>query len=460
MSLRTRIAALTAGAVAVAVLFVAVGAWVLVRRELRQQVDETLVRRVTTARRPGALELGGPRGGRGGPFGGLDDSAQMIDASGGVLIPATQSQQIPVSPRDIAVAARTEAPYLRDERVDGAHLRVLTAPAGQSHAVMLARDLAEVDATLRGFLFVAILLASLGVAGAAAAGLVVARRAVTPVERLTSAAEHVAATKKLDATIEIEGTDELARLGRSFNEMLDALSQSREQQRRLVADASHELRTPLTSLRTNVEVLARQPSMPAAERKRLLADLTSELEELSALVGELVDLATDTRNGDEEQAVEFRLDELVESVVERARRRTGRTILIDSSEATVEARPVALERAVSNLVDNAAKWGPPDEPITVIVARGMEVRGKLSGLSRTVKVEVRDRGPGIAEADRPHVFDRFYRATSARSMPGSGLGLAIVKQVVEDHGGRVWAEGAEDGGARVGFEIPVLSADS
>ena len=448
MSFRTRIAALTAGAVAVVVLLVAFGAWVLVRRELRQQVDETLIRRVRAGER---IQLRpGQRPGERLPFElGLDNTAQLVSSDGSVLLAATAEQEIPVSERDLAVASGTQRAYLHDARVDGAHLRVLTAPAGPGRAVLLARDLTEVDATLRNLTLIVLVLGGLGIAGAAAAGLVVARRAVAPVERLTGAAEHVARTKDLSASIDVEGTDELARLGTSFNEMLAALHESREQQRRLVADASHELRTPLTSLRTNVEVLTKQSSLPAAERKKVLADLRSELEELSALVGELVALATEQR-ADDEEVVDVQLDELVAGVVARARRRTGRTIELTATGSLVRGRPLGLERAVTNLLDNAAKWGPPGEPIDVTVDGG--------------RVEVRDRGPGIAEADRPYVFDRFWRATAARSMPGSGLGLSIVKQVVESHGGRVFAQAPPDGagGVVVGFEIPThgLSDDS
>jgi two-component system sensor histidine kinase MprB len=441
MSLRTRIAALTAGAVAVAVLFVAIGGWVLVRRELRSQVDEGLVRRMRAGER---LELPGPGPGPRAraifevP---LDNMAQVIESGGDVVLTTSEGHHLPVTEHDLAVAAGTQPPYLHDERVDDVHVRMLTAPLPGQRAVMLARSLTEVDATLRGFAIVLLLLSGLGVAGAAGAGMLVARRAVTPVEKLTGAAEHVARTKDLSAAIEVEGSDELSRLGRSFNEMLSALSESRDQQQRLVADASHELRTPLTSLRTNIEVLTRQPKMGAAERARVLADLQSEVEELSALVGELVSLATEAKS-DEEEVAEVSLDGLVASVVDRARRRSGRTIVVTSSESLVQGRPLALERAIANLVDNATKWGPPDQPVDVVVRDG--------------RVEVRDRGPGIAPEDRPMVFDRFWRATAARSLPGSGLGLSIVKQVVDAHGGRVWASAAPDGGpgALVGFEIP------
>lgn len=432
-------AALVAGAVAVAVIVVSVGAWVLVRRELRNQVDEGLVRRASVNRIGFDVRSGPP----GGPFTanpfGLDNAIQLINTSGDVVAPAGSSVKLPVTDRDLAVAAGTEDPFLYDVRVRGQHLRVITARIAPGRAVQMARDLSEVDGTLRGFAFVLMVLASLGIAGAAGAGLLVARSALSPVGKLTDAVEHVARTKELDTSIDVDRSDELGRLARSVEVMLVAIKESKEQQRRLVADASHELRTPLTSLRTNAEVLSRNPDMDPVERNKVLTDLRTELEELSALVGELVALATETRSGDDEEIVEVHLDEIAAGVVERAHRRTGRTINLDAAETVVLGRPLALERAITNIVDNATKWGPPDEPIDVVV--------------RDRRVEVRDRGPGIADEDRAFVFDRFYRATSARSLPGSGLGLAIVKQVAESHGGRAWAEGAEGGGAKVGFEV-------
>jgi two-component system, OmpR family, sensor histidine kinase MprB len=444
-TLRGRIAALTAGAVAAAVLAVSLSAWVLVRNELRRQVDDGLRQRAAAAlRTPGRLVLedlpltSGPRSVIG--QWGLDNTAQIIDAHGAVLLPASPDAELPVTEHDLAVAAGDETSYFRDVSVEDENLRLLVAQIGPEHALILARSLAEVDGTLRNFAILLGLLAALGVAGAAGAGVMVARSALQPVERLTHAAEHVARTKELDAAIEVDRTDELGRLATSFNEMLTALATSRAEQQQLVADASHELRTPLTSLRTNIEVLQRQPDMDPAQREKLLADVRSEMEELTALVSELVDLATEARGADIEEATQLHLDEIVDVVVERAKRRSGREIGVISQTSAVEGRPLALERAISNLVDNAIKWGPPAEPIEIEVAEG--------------KVEVRDRGPGIAAEDRDHVFDRFYRATTARPMPGSGLGLSIVKQVVDTHGGRVWASSRNGGGAAVGFEIP------
>jgi two-component system, OmpR family, sensor histidine kinase MprB len=461
LSLRTRIAALTAGAVAVAVLVVVLAAYILAERELRSQVDEGLIRRVIAGRAGiGGFADDPTRVRRGSPYFdevfGLDNAVQVILANGQVLVSASPTQRLPVSERDLEVASGFAREYLHDETVRGVHLRVITAQIVPGQAVQIARALVEVDATLRGFAFVLSALAALGVAAAAGAGLLVARRAVTPVERLTAAAEHVARTKELSARIDAHRADELGRLARAFNEMLQALDTSREQQRRLVADASHELRTPLTSLRTNIEVLSRVTDIGPDDRERLLADVSSELEELSTLVAELVELATEQRDEDTEEPMELHLDEVVASAVERTQRRAEQPVVLDSAPVPVHGRPLALERAVTNLLDNAVKWGPPDGPIDVTVNMNGE------GMAR---VEVLDRGPGIDEEDRARVFDRFFRAMSARSMPGSGLGLSIVKHVVEQHGGRVWANERPGGGAAIGFEIPAaltgaISSDS
>jgi two-component system sensor histidine kinase MprB len=267
----------------------------------------------------------------------------------------------------------------------------------------------------------------------------VSRGAVQPVARLTEAAEHVAATRELEVPITVSRRrDEIGRLAASFNSMLAALASSRAQQRRLVADAGHELRTPLTSLRTNMELLARAPNLPTADRTEVLTDARHELEELSTLVGELLDLAADAPP---EQAVKVRLDEVVGECVERFRRRTGREVALVAEPTPAFGKPGGLARAVGNLLDNAHKWSPPEAAVEVLVGRG--------------RVEVRDHGPGIDPTDLPHVFERFYRSAAARGTPGSGLGLSIVQQVAEEHGGGAFAAATDGGGALVGFEIAV-----
>ncbi len=302
----------------------------------------------------------------------------------------------------------------------------------------MARDLTETDAFLSGLQTRLILIGGSAVLLAAVLAWFVSRRAVRPVAVLTRAAEHVAATRDLEVPIEVTRRDEIGRLAASFNTMLAALASSRSQQRRLVADAGHELRTPLTSLRTNIEVLARVSDMPAADRAELLADARQELEELSALVAELVDLAADAPP---EPEVSVRLDEVVGEAVERFRRRSGREVLLAAEETPLEGKPGRLARAVANLLDNAGKFSPPETPVEVTLRGG--------------RLEVRDHGPGIDPADLPRVFGRFYRAVGARTTPGSGLGLAIVDEVAREHGGRAFAANAEGGGAVVGFEVPL-----
>jgi two-component system sensor histidine kinase MprB len=270
-------------------------------------------------------------------------------------------------------------------------------------------------------------------------GLWVARRALRPVDELTRTVEHVTATQDLDTTIDVEHDDEVGRLASGFNQMMQSLRRSRLDQEQLVRDAGHELRTPLTALRTNVEMLARSDGMPAEQRRHLVETATEEIGELSKLVGELVTLAADDDAADEPLAT-VDLEELTADVVARFERRTGRTIALESSPCEVTGRAAALERAVSNLVDNALKWSPPDSLVRVTVTED--------------GVAVSDSGPGISDEDKPHVFDRFYRSTEARTTPGSGLGLAIVAKVVGQHGGTVYVEDAPGGGATVGFRLP------
>jgi two-component system sensor histidine kinase MprB len=452
MSLRIRLT-LIIGAVAAAVLAaIAWAAYASARDEARGEIDAFLQDRalvVSTMRdmeggMRGMFMMEGPRpGGPRGPAGLVRDDVvvQAVTTDSVIVLAPSTEPVLPVDDTDLAVADGTSAAVLRDVDHDGVHYRMLTTPGPEGMAVQLARDLTETDAFL-GDLRTRLLLA--GIAGVAAIAVVawfLARRALTPVARLTGAAEHVAATTDLDTPIEVGGGDEIGRLGTAFNSMLAALATSRRQQERLIADAGHELRTPLTSLRTNIEVLAaRTAEMDDADRAEILADATYELEQMTALVGELVDLAGD--GGPGRPVAEVRLDELVREAAERSARRTGRRVEVEAAPTAVRGSADDLRRAVANLLDNAHKWSPPDAPVDVEVAAG--------------RVAVMDRGPGIAEEDRDLVFERFYRADDARTRPGSGLGLAIVRQIVERHGGRVWAAGREGGGAVVGFEIPTL----
>jgi two-component system sensor histidine kinase MprB len=439
VSFRARIAVASAVAVALAVVVASALVYVIAREELRAPVDEALERRAAEiAARPLGIATA-PDGASylavRPAFGEARGYVQLVRSDGTVLVPPRQGTELPVT-EDVLELARggVEATSWSDVRVDGTHLRVLAFAYGPDAAVQVARPLNEVDASLERLGLFLLLVAASGVAIAALLGLVVSGAALAPVRRLTQAAERVSATRDLSERIDVTGRDELSRLAASFNTMLEALEESTRAQRQLVADASHELRTPLTSLRTNIEVLASDRALPAEERGRLLTDVVEQLGEMTTLISELIELARA-----EQQVIEpedVRLDLITAEVVERARRNTPGVVFATSlHESHVVAVPAAVERAIGNLLDNAAKWSPEGGTVEVRVDGG--------------SVSVRDHGPGIADEDLPYVFDRFYRARSARGMPGSGLGLAIVRQVAEAHGGSVAAERADGGGTRM-----------
>ena len=456
MSLRLRLTLFVAGAAAFAVAVVSTAAYVSAANEVYGEVDAFLEQRIGILAGLSAfdpeLAIGLPEdpmtgmmsgGGRGPRFIEADAVVQILTEDGDVIL---STAPLPVGDIDLEILAGDMPASIHTVDLDGEQYRVLTAPfafvtRGFEHpigAVQFGRSLSEANAVLDGMKRRMLSVGGVGVALAALAGWLIAGRALKPVGELTAAAEHVAATQNLESPIDVQQNDEVGRLASSFNAMLAALAGSKRQQQQLVADAGHELRTPLTSLRTNIELLARAETLPADQKRELLSDATTELEQLSDLVAELVDLATD--RSIEEPRTDVRLDQIVTTVAERAERRWNREIRVEVETTVLHARAGGIERAVSNLVENAIKWGPPDMPIDVVQRGGA--------------VTVRDHGDGIAEDDQPKVFDRFYRATAARTMPGSGLGLAIVRQVVEEHGGTVSVENSPDGGALVGFEIP------
>jgi two-component system sensor histidine kinase MprB len=305
--------------------------------------------------------------------------------------------------------------------------------------VQVARPLDEVDNQLDDLLVALIVLGAVGIALGVGLGALVARAALVPIGRFTSRTEELSSDLDPSQRMEVVGDDELARLARSFNTTLDALERSVEAQRHLVADASHELRTPIASLRANIQTMQEEERLPAAERERMRADIIDELDELTALVADVVELARGSKPGEAKDDV--RVDRLVDDLVARATRRTGGDITFEvASEPTlVRGEPERISRAVSNLIGNAVKWSPPGGSVEV-------------GLSDGV-LTVRDHGPGFDDEDLPHVFERFYRAAASRGMSGSGLGLAIVQQAAEAHGGFAEASNAPDGGAllRVSF---------
>ena len=366
--------------------------------------------------------------------------SERIDASGAVISKSNEntSVNLPVTAGDMLIAKNGGSPWLRTENVGGVPFRVITVPTPGGGAILLSRDLSETDQVLGSLRIWFGLLDLFVTLVAAAAGWLIARRISAPLTRLTATAEGVAANGDLEGTVETNRRDEIGRLARAFTSMLGALARSRQQQHQLVHDAGHELRTPLTSIRNNVNLLTRYPDLPPETRDALLSDLDSELQELTNLVDEIVSLATDSH--DDEATTSVDMENLATRLAERMEKRTGRRVTVSSEPWVVTGRAKALERAVSNLVDNAAKFSPRDAPIEVVVRPG--------------NLEVRDHGNGIDADDLPYVFERFYRASAARSQPGSGLGLSIVRQIVEDHGGRVFARNLPGGGAAVGLELP------
>jgi two-component system sensor histidine kinase MprB len=365
----------------------------------------------------------------------LDASGAVVESSGGV--------SLPVAAEDRALAAHGGPPWLRTETVNGAPYRVVTVPFPAGGAVQVARGLEENDGFLGSLRWRFGLLALLAAALAALAGWLVARAVTAPLERLADTADQVAATGRTDRPVETGRSDEVGRLARAFQSMLDALNRSRRQQHQLVRDAGHELRTPLTSLRSNVDVLRRhRGALPPETVERVLADVDGELRELTSLVDEVVELATDSRAS--EAVSEVRMEQLAAGVAERAGTRLGLPVALDAQPWTLWGRPRALERALGNLVQNAAKFSPAGSPIEIAVRPG--------------SISVRDRGPGIPPADLPYVFDRFYRSPATAERPGSGLGLSIVRQVAEAHGGQAFAANRPDGGAEVGMHLPLYAA--
>jgi two-component system, OmpR family, sensor histidine kinase MprB len=443
MRLRARLTIGTGILIAVAVAGGFVVAYVLVREQLTAQLDRALRDRVAplatrleAPQRTPRLQTKLPRP----PFGEAAGYLQFVQANGHVVLVPGEHVKLPTTGAR-AVATGQRKSFFRDARVAGTRVRIYTTRAAAGTAVQIARPLTEVDHALAQIKLLFAIISLVVVAAAAALGRLVARTTLRPIRRLTEHAEQIAATRDLRSRAAENGRDELGRLAIAFNTMLDALAESVRSQRQLVADASHELRTPLATARTNLEVMEIHDEMPRAQRKRILADAIVELREMTYLIEELMQLAS----GDVQppQAMQpTRLDLLTEEAVEVAKRRSGRAFRTELETTLVQGSPDALARAIANLLDNAVKWSPADQPIDVTVRAG--------------RISVRDRGPGIDPADLPHIFDRFYRAASARTMPGSGLGLAIVRQTADAHSGTVTAAPAHAGGTILTLQLPVL----
>jgi len=473
VSLRRRLALLSAAAVAIAVLLASGLVYALVRDRLRNDIDQDLERQADRAslRLGAAAGIGGAEtpapGPPGDPFqiplpgprdtdepgdaedtlelpppppGGPPALGQVILADGDTVPIPGSTISLPVSSEDLELAQSGGEPRFEDVETRGASLRVLTQPVEDGLALQVARSLEDTDDTLETLVVILLVVSAGGVLLAAALGPVVARTALAPAADVSGAAEEVARTHDLTHRIEVRGDDELGRLAASFNSMMEALERSEAAQRRLVADASHELRTPLATLRANIETLARD-RVEGSERERLVEDLTAELEELTDLVADVVELARlPGENGDIADEV-VSLDELARDAVLRTRRRArGLRFTERLSPSLVRGDRQRLGRAISNLLDNAAKWSPPGGEVEIEVEGG--------------RVSVRDHGPGFRPEDLPKVFDRFWRSDEARGKPGSGLGLAIVQRVAEEHDGTARATNADSGGAEISIELP------
>ena len=442
MSFRRRLVLSCGAAVALVVVLGCGLAYWVVRDTLRAEIDNALRNEVVQRGAPGPGELGTSVSIRRGDL--------LTQAPPAFVTELRRSEGVTGSPsapldddEDLrAVAEGRKEPFFADRQLDGVHVRVHVARLGNL-TLFVARPLTEVDSALNTLRNALLLLALGGIGLAVILSRLAMRAAVRPVAELTDTAEHVASTRDLTRRIDAHGDDEVARLATAFNTMLEALERSQRAQKQLVADASHELRTPLTSLRTNLEVLARGGPLEQGDRERLREDLVLQLEELTGLVGDLTELARD----EEPEIEDVRLDALVAGAVERARRHAPHITYAAELEPTlVSGVPGRLDRAVGNLLENAAKYSPAGSVVDVRLRDG--------------ELTVRDHGPGIPDADRAHVFDRFYRADTARGQPGSGLGLAIVRQVAETHGGTVAAEAGDGGGALMRLRLPVFSATS
>jgi two-component system sensor histidine kinase MprB len=511
MSFRRRVVLLAAGAVAAAVVIASVVVYVATRNELRSHLDASLRAKLALgqpqavhiqalnpppqAKTSEGITLGGPASGgvvaraapgttagfgagkvaqgelaatektivvrkvgagatpAGGPgappglvvpvpqLGGPAGYVQLFQSNGNLLRSQRGGFRIPVTAAARAVAAGKRDAFFTNMTIAGIPARVLTERAEQGGVWQVALPLTDLNNTLAKLRVVLVIVSLAGIAIAAALGLLVSRAALVPVRRLTGAAERVARTQDLGHRIDVEEQDELGRLSESFNTMLAALERSRYAQRQLISDASHELRTPLTSVQANLDALAMGERLSAPERARIVAAAQAQLRELTVLVGDLVDLSK--TEVEELEVEDVRLDLAVAAALERAKLHAPRCrFVLDAEPCLVRAVPARLDRAIANLLDNAVKWGPPEGPVEAGVREG--------------RLEVRDHGPGIAAEDLPRVFDRFYRAPSARGLPGSGLGLAIVRQTAEAHGGAVRAENDPRGGARLTLELAPL----
>jgi two-component system sensor histidine kinase MprB len=445
-SLASRVTLLTTMAVGVAVAFVALGAFFTVRVQMQRTLDSSMLERAkAVAATVQEVEVRGTAYQLPTWLLGASDVRVYLVTEDGIVYSVGRAGSLPFGTPEFEVAAGDRASAVRTITYAGQRFRAASWPTvgDDGRAIVLVQSLGPQESVLKRLGLVMLLLGGAGVIGAGAAGWAVARNGLRPVRKLTLAAEEIARTEDL-RPIEVGGNDEIARLATAFNQMLTSLAASRDRQRQLVADAGHELRTPLTSLRTNLDLLAQidagdSGTMPPDARRELLDDVEAQIEELTTLIGDLVELAREEELTHVVEPVD--MAEVVERAVVRVRRRAPEvTFAVDVDPWWVTGEANALERAVLNVLDNAAKWSPIDGTVTVTLSGGL--------------LRVEDEGPGISAEDLPHVFDRFYRSRESRAMPGSGLGLSIVRQIAVRHSGRIEAARGASGGALFTLRLP------
>ncbi|MFS8199203.1 ATP-binding protein [Streptomyces sp. CWNU-52B] len=468
LPIRARLSLLVAAAVAFAVAAVSVTCWFIVQGKLIEQLDndlqKTLAMRGIEAQAQDAVSncSQSPT-----PLNGDNDTGpprtayfELVMENGTACVLPFSMGTVEATQGDKDVIGEESPPrsvFRNGTDSDDTDVRVMvvtgltvTGPSTQASSkagLLVALPLKNTQDTLNDLALILLLVSGIGVLGAGAAGLAVARAGLRPVDKLTEAVEHVARTEDLSVRIPVEeeSEDEIARLSRSFNSMTASLASSRELQQQLIADAGHELRTPLTSLRTNIELLTRSEEtgrpIPPADRKALLASVTAQMTELAALIGDLQTLSRSDTGTPADRVPVVALQDTVESALRRARLRGPElTITADVHPWFVRAEPTALERAIVNILDNAVKFSPEGGAIDVVLKQG--------------ELTVRDHGPGIPADELPHVFDRFWRSPNARALPGSGLGLSIVARTVQESGGEVTLGPAEGGGTVATIRLP------
>jgi two-component system, OmpR family, sensor histidine kinase MprB len=456
MPLRRRLSIIAAASVGIAILAAAAVCYVVVRSQLRGQIDDSLMAQMQSVEKVGGSALQGlpgvsPSAGGPAPY------AQVVLPSGRALdVRGVAHLRLPVSNKDQQIATSQRGESWADVQIGKSHLRVLTFPLDTSDvgplAVQLARPLNSVDNVLANLRLILLFVLIGGVVVAGTLGRIASRRVLKPLKEVEATAQHIAQTDDLSNRIHVHGDDEVGRLASRFNQMLDrlqgsrnALDESVRAQRQLVADASHELRTPVTSLRTNIEILLQSDELDASERNAMLTDVVEQSEELSALVNDLIELARGDERGS--QTDDVRLDWVAEEAVARARRNAPSLRFEATIEpALLDGVPERIGRALNNLLDNASRHSPPGGTIELYAGPG--------------GIRVRDHGEGVAEADLPYLFDRFYRGSNSRGRQGSGLGLAIVRQVSEQHGGSASVANAPDGGAVFTLQLPAVAPDA